>query len=221
METIFLSYTYRPHPAHQVDLDQLRKLVVRVIEAMRMRVIDGVDVGGRPLDDALRQKIGSADGLVALVTPQADNEGKVREPTFVLSEFQYAESRQLPTMRVMHHLLQANGLGAHNEYAPYEPGRESLREMLVRSDAVVGLVAEEEASPWVIDELRAASAADKPSLVLLKQGSSGVGLPTNLPRLEIDAEHLLTEQVVGQIRDMVGRTEQDSIVSTSHLRSAF
>jgi len=55
----------------------------------------------------------------------------------------------------------------------------------------------------------------------LKQGSSGVGLPTNLPRLEIDAEHLLTEQVVGQIRDMVDRTEQDSILSTPHLRSAF
>ena len=29
------------------------------------------DVGGRPLDDALKQKVESADGLIALVTPQA------------------------------------------------------------------------------------------------------------------------------------------------------
>ena len=124
MEAIFLSYTYRPHPAHEADLERLRRCVVRVVEAMGLRVVDGVDVGGRPLDDALKQKIKSSDAMIALVTPQADDKGDVDNPAFVLSEFQYMEGHQKPTMRVLHALLKARGLGANNEYTPYEPGRE-------------------------------------------------------------------------------------------------
>ena len=71
MEKVFLSYTYRPHPDHEANLERLRRCVVRAIEAMGLRIIDGVDVGGRPLDDALRRRIQDADALIALVTPQA------------------------------------------------------------------------------------------------------------------------------------------------------
>lgn len=124
MEKLFLSYTYRPHPQHEADLDRLRKCVVRAVEAMGLRIIDGIDVGGRPLDDALRKRIEDADALVALMTPQADDGGNVIDPAFVLSEFQYAEGQKKPTMRVIHHLLASKGLGAGNEYTPYKPGAE-------------------------------------------------------------------------------------------------
>lgn len=124
MEKLFLSYTYRSHPQHEADLERLRKCVVRAVEAMGLRVIDGVDVGGRPLDDALRRRIEDADALVALVTPQADEAGNVADPAFVLSEFQYAEGQRKPTLRVIHHLLAPHGLGAGNEHAPYRPGAE-------------------------------------------------------------------------------------------------
>ena len=124
MEKLFLSYTYRPHPDHEADLERLRHYIVRVIEAMGLRVVDGVDVGGRPLDAALKQRIEDADGLLALVTPQADEAGQVTDPAFVLSEFHYAEGQRKPTMRVMHHLLANRGLGAGNEYTAYKPGGE-------------------------------------------------------------------------------------------------
>jgi len=124
MEKVFLSYTYRPHPDHEADLERLRKCVVRVIEAMGLHVVDGVDVGGRPLDDALKKRIEDADGLIALLTPQADNAGQVTEPAFVLSEFQYAEGQKKPTMRALHQLLTGRGLGSGNEYTPYRPGSE-------------------------------------------------------------------------------------------------
>lgn len=124
MEKLFLSYTYRPHPQHEVELERLRKYVVRAVEAMGLRIIDGVDVGGRSLDDALRRYIEDADALVALVTPQADDAGNVVDPAFVLSEFQYAEGQKKSTMRVIHHLLSFKGLGAGNEYTPYRPGAE-------------------------------------------------------------------------------------------------
>jgi hypothetical protein len=124
METVFLSYTYRPHPDHEAALDRLRRYVVRAIEAMGLHIVDGVDVGGHPLDDGLRGRIREADALIALVTPQADNENKVVEPAFVLSEFQYAEGANKPTMRVCHDLLAPHGLGAGNEYTPFRPGSE-------------------------------------------------------------------------------------------------
>ena len=124
MEKLFLSYTYRPHPDHEVDLDRLNRCVVRVIEAMGLRVVDGVELGGRPLDDAIKSRIEDADGLIALVTPQADDAGKVADPAFVLSEWQFADGLKKPTMRVMHHLLTPRGLGAGNEFTPYTPSDE-------------------------------------------------------------------------------------------------
>jgi hypothetical protein len=124
MEKVFLSYTYRPHPDHKADLDRLRGYVFRAIEAMGLRIIDGADVGGRPLDDALKKRIEDAEALIALVTPQADGAGNVVEPAFVLSEFQYAEGQKKPTMRVWHPLIVPRGLGAGNEYTHYTPGSE-------------------------------------------------------------------------------------------------
>lgn len=111
MEKVFLSYTYRPHPADVAGFERLHKYVVRALEAMDLLVIDGVDVGGRPLDDALSQRIKDADALIALVTPQSDDAGKIVEPEFVLSEFQHAEGGGKPTIRVLHQGLAALGLG--------------------------------------------------------------------------------------------------------------
>lgn len=125
MNSVFLSYTYRPHPDHEDELERLRRYVVRVLEAMGLRVLDGVDLGGRPLDDALRARIEEADALVALVTPQADAAGQMVQPAFVLSEFAHADGLKKPTFRVLHTALKAVGLGAGNEYFEYQPGHEA------------------------------------------------------------------------------------------------
>lgn len=125
MNSVFLSYTYDPHPDHAQELDRLRRYVVRVLEAMGLRIADGVDLGGRPLDEALKQRIRDTDALVALVTPQADAAGAIVPPTFVLSEFQFAEGLGKPTLRILHHALEARGLGAGNEYQPFKPGAEA------------------------------------------------------------------------------------------------
>jgi len=125
METIFLSYTYRPHPDHEVFLDRLRRYVIRAIEAAGLRIIDGVDVGGRPLDAALEKRIEECDALVALITPQDDGSGAEANPAFVLSELQFARGQRKPTLRVLHHHLESRGLGAGDEYVPTTPGNEA------------------------------------------------------------------------------------------------
>ncbi len=124
MDTVFLSYTYRSHPDHNEELDALRRHAIKVIEAMGLRVVDGVDVGGRQLDDALERRIQDADALIALMTPQADNVGNVANPEFVISEFQYARGLKKPTFRVIHEALASRGLGANEEHATYAAGKE-------------------------------------------------------------------------------------------------
>jgi len=124
METIFLSYTYKPHPDHVDSLDNLRRAVIRVIESMEMRVIDGVNVGGRALDAALQARIERADALLAILTPQAGPDNEIADPQFVVSEFQHANALRKPTLRLIHPALILRGLGAGNEYVQYTPGKE-------------------------------------------------------------------------------------------------
>jgi hypothetical protein len=124
MEKVFLSYTYRPHPDHAEETERLQRYARRVIEAMGLRVIDGVDLGGGALDDALKERISDADALIALMTPQADQANQIDEPQFVASEFTFADARQKPTLRIIHQALQPRGLGAANEYFSFAAGRE-------------------------------------------------------------------------------------------------
>jgi hypothetical protein len=64
---------------------------------------------------------------------------------------------------------------------------EALRRMIAQADAVVGLVSEDEISPWVSAELKAAEASSKPALVLLAADASGIKLPGDVRTLTIDA----------------------------------
>lgn len=123
MKHVFLSYTYRPHPAYAAEIDDLQRTVRRVIEAMDLRVIDGMDLGGRPLDQEIDKRIRNADALIALVTPQADAAGNETLPEFVGTEFQTARTLDKPRFRVLHKELLARGLGATEEYAPFEAAK--------------------------------------------------------------------------------------------------
>jgi hypothetical protein len=67
-----------------------------------------------------------------------------------------------------------------------EPLSEAVQRMISKSDAVIGIVGEDEVSPFVIDELRVGVAAAKPSGVLLPEGNSGMELPDSVERLQFD-----------------------------------
>lgn len=121
MKHVFLSYSYRPHPAHAADTDFLQRMVRRVIEAMDLRVLDGMDLGGRPLDEEVDRRIDEADAMIALVTPQADANGGLILPEFVSTEFQRARVREKPRLRVLHKELVARGLGANEEHTTFDP----------------------------------------------------------------------------------------------------
>ena len=75
------------------------------------------------------------------------------------------------------------------QVGPGEPWSETVRRMMTKSDAVVGLICEDETSPWVSDEIKAALALSKPALALLGEGASSVGLPEIVRKLTIDVQH--------------------------------
>ena len=88
---------------------------------------------------------------------------------------------------------------------PGESWAESLRSMMAKSDSVIGLVTESEASPFVLDELQAAVAAEIPALALVPVGSEGAGLPASIQRVEFDPSRGETSELVALIRSQVPR----------------
>ncbi|MCS6290878.1 MAG: hypothetical protein H8K10_18110 [Nitrospira sp.] len=120
MQRIFLSYTYRPHPDHAAETDNLQRVMRRVIEAVGLRVVDGQDLGGRALDAEIEKRITEADALVALFTPQADEAGNKVIPEFVSTEFQRARALNKLTLRIVHKDLAARGLGSAEERVQFQ-----------------------------------------------------------------------------------------------------
>ena len=78
---------------------------------------------------------------------------------------------------------------------PGVPWDEAVRRMILQADAVVGIVGGAEISPFVNDELWAAAAADKPSVVLVSRENSGAGLPDNIQVLKVDMGHLEIQKI--------------------------
>lgn len=81
-----------------------------------------------------------------------------------------------------------------------EPWNEALQRMIAQSDAVVGLVGEDEVSPWVSAEMQTGMAAAKPTLALLGSGASRAGLPGNVRMLEVDVNRIDPGSIVEMLK---------------------
>jgi hypothetical protein len=81
-----------------------------------------------------------------------------------------------------------------------EPWGEALRRMISQSDAVVGLVVEDEISPWVSAEIEAAAASEKPAFVLQAPGTSSAGIPSNARTLQVDVSHFDPSRIADLLR---------------------
>jgi hypothetical protein len=77
---------------------------------------------------------------------------------------------------------------------------DALKRMISQADAVVGLVGEDEISPWVSAELEAAVAADKPAFVLLPPQASTAGIPSAVRTVQADVNRLDSRQIVELLR---------------------
>lgn len=121
MKRIFLSYTYNPHANFESTTNELVRYTRVVIDSLGIRVDSGEDLGGRAIDSEIQRRIRESDGLVALVTPWADQHGNPAVPPYVTGEYQYAIAEQKPAIRVLHNCLPAQGMYQQNEYIPLDP----------------------------------------------------------------------------------------------------
>ena len=149
----------------------------------------------RVLKRQLRLETG--DESAAPVTRAAQSPSKERKPVIFLS-YSAEDSRKAARLRDG---FTSEGFEVLDQtsIAPGEPLKESLQKMIIRSDAVIGIV-EDEISPWVRAELEAATHSEKPVLAVLTPHSSSIGIPDSAQRVEIERPdastiaHLLRHQ---------------------------
>ncbi|MEN8260367.1 MAG: hypothetical protein ABFS02_07245 [Pseudomonadota bacterium] len=125
MERVFLSYTYNPHPDYEQVTEDLVRHVKILIDSLELQVVDGVDLGGRALDDEIKERIKKSDALVALVTPWRDPaSGNTAPPPYVEDEYRFAEAHEKEAIRMIQDVLPVQGMYQQNEYIPFNPDRE-------------------------------------------------------------------------------------------------
>jgi hypothetical protein len=122
MQQVFLSFTYKPHPDHVDETEDLRDRVSTVIESMDLRVVTGEDLGGEVLLPEIEKRIEKCDALVALVTPWRDAQGRKIAPPWVIDELGYARAIKKRTFRITHPNFANQGQAAAFEYTAYAPG---------------------------------------------------------------------------------------------------
>lgn len=124
MESIFLSYTYAPHPDHAGVTATMVRTARTMVEALGLRVLDGIDMGGRVLPTALAAQIAASDALVAIYTPHATPGGALEAPPYVNDEFISARATGKRVIRVIHESLNPGGIAGADEYIPLMTGGE-------------------------------------------------------------------------------------------------
>lgn len=149
MQQVFLSFTYKPHPDHVDETEDLRDRVSTVIESMDLRVVTGEDLGGEALLPEIERRIEKCDALVALVTPWKDGQGQKIAPPWVIDELGYARGQKKRTFRITHRNYAAQGAGAAFEYATYAPGQ--MTEALIKLLKVLSLWRKTDGRPMEVE----------------------------------------------------------------------
>jgi hypothetical protein len=88
---------------------------------------------------------------------------------------------------------------------PGDPWDDSLRRMIAQSDGVVGLVSDDEVTPWVNAEIQTAAASAKPTFVLVTGSTSIAGLPKDVQTRQIDVGSLDFKAIAAELGSLKSR----------------
>jgi hypothetical protein len=94
MESIFVSASF--HDPDRALVNQ----VSEIVKAFGAQPKEGRRLGGEQLEEAVREKIESCDGLIALFTERNEGDGFRTHP-WVVSEFQHAHSKSMPALAIL------------------------------------------------------------------------------------------------------------------------
>jgi hypothetical protein len=156
----------------------------------------------RPLTHTLRLEYPPSSTAGGRATPE--DESKHARPLTVFLSYSTQDSRTAAKYRDS---LQRAGFAVMDQ-TRLEAGSswtDALRRMISQADAVVGLVGDDEISPWVSSELEAAVAEGKPAFALLSREASAVGIPSAVHTVQADA-NTLDAQRIGELLRSSGST---------------
>jgi len=83
-----------------------------------------------------------------------------------------------------------------------EPGKDlnaAIESMMHQAQTVIGVVGADEASPWVVSELKRAQANQKPAFALVMQGNESAGLPKGVEQFSMMESGFDASAVLGKI----------------------
>jgi hypothetical protein len=129
MNTVFLSYTYNPHPGFEAETSELVKNVRLLLEAMGVaEVLTGQDLGGQQLSSEVMRRIERSDALIALETPWKELAGDAGyiASDWVRREFSEAETLGKELIAVVHEKVLASSAFKDREHAVYRPSELAL-----------------------------------------------------------------------------------------------
>jgi hypothetical protein len=129
MDSVFLSYTYSPHPEFEEETNELVKSVRMMLEAMGIpQVFTGEDLGGQQLSTEVKQRIERSQALIALETPWkqlAGDQGYIASD-WVRREFTQAETLGKELIAVVHEKVVLNSAFKDREHTVFCPPDHTL-----------------------------------------------------------------------------------------------
>jgi len=137
-----------------------------------------------------------------LTSPPADGPSGVPTPVRPLTVFLSYSAQDSRDASKLRQSLRKAGLDVLDQ-TRIDPGEllsDALKRMISQADAVVGLIGDDEISPWVSQELETAVGQDKPAFVLLSPQANAIAVPSGVRRIEIDVSQLDSSQIVDLLR---------------------
>src|SRR6267142_3076489 len=131
METVFLSYSYRPQD--QTLVTPIVELIVDVLESHIVRAVTGEALGGGTLTPTIMGRIDGSDALIALITPDEQRaDGTYTPHVWVRDELNYARSRNKRAISMMQQTVTPDGAWQEHEYIKFDPANilPSLRRLV-------------------------------------------------------------------------------------------
>jgi hypothetical protein len=114
VETIFVSYSFRQTTRDVLDI------VEKILESQDLRWVTGEILEGRQLTAELQTRIKRADGLIAILTPEAQRPDGTFQPTlWVYHELQTARQLQKPNIALQYPTVV--GTPGDYEHIPFDP----------------------------------------------------------------------------------------------------
>jgi hypothetical protein len=121
MQNVFVSFSFREKDAPLVR--PTVQILEKLLESFDMRAMSGEYLAGEPLTAAIKTRIEACSGFIALLTPDGRKRGDGKYPAheWALGELNYARTKNIPAIALLHQDVENKGIFQDHEFAAWNP----------------------------------------------------------------------------------------------------